>query len=229
MALGIYKPGQGYWTRVLTAVGLGVVILAGVAWLWGQIKTIPVERTSWEMEIAAVQGAPAPGMRVELFADDRGETKIGSASVKSVDASGKKIVVDRVERAGKADAGSTRRLQATQGAAGALGQQAEFTSTVTGRRGIAAFDILYLQAGVAGALTVLAAGVLYWLLAIRPGPNEFLISVDAEMRKVNWSTRREVYGSTVVVLVVFLTITLLILAVDTGFASLFRKIGVLGI
>lgn len=34
MALGIYKPGQGYWVRVLSAVGLGALILATAAWAW---------------------------------------------------------------------------------------------------------------------------------------------------------------------------------------------------
>lgn len=37
MALTIYKPGQGYWTRMLTAVGVGIIVLSGVAWLWNQL------------------------------------------------------------------------------------------------------------------------------------------------------------------------------------------------
>jgi len=32
MGLTIYKSGQGYWTRVLTAVGLGTIALGGVGW-----------------------------------------------------------------------------------------------------------------------------------------------------------------------------------------------------
>ena len=34
MALSIYKPGQGYWTRMLSAVGMGILVLAGAYWLW---------------------------------------------------------------------------------------------------------------------------------------------------------------------------------------------------
>ena len=34
MALAIYKPGQGYWTRMLSAVGMGILVLAGAYWLW---------------------------------------------------------------------------------------------------------------------------------------------------------------------------------------------------
>lgn len=33
MALSIYKSGQGYWTRMLTAVGAGTLVISGLAWL----------------------------------------------------------------------------------------------------------------------------------------------------------------------------------------------------
>ncbi len=36
----IYKPGQGYWTRVLTACGAATIVLSGVGWLWDQMDTI---------------------------------------------------------------------------------------------------------------------------------------------------------------------------------------------
>ncbi|MEM9415577.1 MAG: preprotein translocase subunit SecE [Planctomycetota bacterium] len=32
MGLSVYKPGQGYWTRVLTAVGVATIVLAGIGW-----------------------------------------------------------------------------------------------------------------------------------------------------------------------------------------------------
>lgn len=41
MAFSIYKPGQGYWTRVLSAVGLGTLVLAGAGWLWQLFSTDP--------------------------------------------------------------------------------------------------------------------------------------------------------------------------------------------
>lgn len=33
MPFSIYKSGQGYWTRTLTAVGAGTLIIAGLMWL----------------------------------------------------------------------------------------------------------------------------------------------------------------------------------------------------
>ena len=38
MALSIYKSGQGYWTRMLTAVGAGTLVISGLAWLLPVIK-----------------------------------------------------------------------------------------------------------------------------------------------------------------------------------------------
>lgn len=38
--LTIYKPGQGYWTRMLTAVGAGVLVLAGDLWLYNELSVI---------------------------------------------------------------------------------------------------------------------------------------------------------------------------------------------
>lgn len=43
MAFGLYKSGQGYWTRVMTAIGGGTLGLAAAAWVWDQTKTIRVD------------------------------------------------------------------------------------------------------------------------------------------------------------------------------------------
>lgn len=51
----IYKPGQGYWTRLLTAFGAGTVVLAGVGWMWdkmGAINAIQQNVTYWRAGMA---------------------------------------------------------------------------------------------------------------------------------------------------------------------------------
>ena len=45
-------------------------------------------------------------------------------------------------------------------------------------------------------------------------PLNFLIQVKEELKKVSWSTRQEVFGSTVVVIVITSLMTLFILVVD---------------
>lgn len=40
MALAIYKHGQGYWTRMLSALGYGVITLSSVAWVWKLLEAV---------------------------------------------------------------------------------------------------------------------------------------------------------------------------------------------
>ena len=42
MAVGIYKQGQGYWVRLMSAIGFGLLSLMGVAWLWDQVNGIQI-------------------------------------------------------------------------------------------------------------------------------------------------------------------------------------------
>ena len=37
---GIYKSGQGYWVRLMSAIGYGVIVALGLIWLWKQVETI---------------------------------------------------------------------------------------------------------------------------------------------------------------------------------------------
>ena len=129
MAFAIYKPGQGYWTRVLTAVGAGTLVLAGAAWLWRQLS-----------------------------------------------------VVD----------GPT----------------------------------LYYQAGAA-VLLIAGFGALLFYLLNKPNIVEFMIATEAEMKKVNWPARREIIGSTIVVISGTLMLAAILFVINIGFASLFRYIDVL--
>ncbi|MCB9836008.1 MAG: preprotein translocase subunit SecE [Phycisphaera sp.] len=55
----------------------------------------------------------------------------------------------------------------------------------------------------------------------------FLIATDGEMKKVNWSTRKEVQGSTMVVVIASFLLAMLIFVIDYGFGAFFKLIGVL--
>jgi preprotein translocase SecE subunit len=133
MALGIYKPGQGYWTRMGTAIGIGVAGLTGAFWLWGQLET----------------------------------TRI---------------------------------------------------------RGM---EPVYTQAAAAGVIALLTAIAAYIIVGLKPRPNEFLISVDQEMKKVNWSSRREIIGSTWVVITITVALAAMLFGVDLLFAAFFGAIDLL--
>ena len=80
----------------------------------------------------------------------------------------------------------------------------------------------------AGVIAFLVGfGVLtYWLMN-RPTNADFLIATDSEMKKVNWTTKGELLGSTRVVVVFLVFVALFLLAVDLIFQWFFRLIGVL--
>jgi preprotein translocase SecE subunit len=130
--LQLYKGHQGYWTRMLTAIGAGALVLWGAAWVFEKLS---------------------------IYHD----LKFG----------------------------------------------------------------LYIQA--AGAILFIAVfGILaFWLVGKKPNTVDFLISVEGEMKKVNWSSKAEVIGATKVVILFTLIFGILLAVVDTLFMAFFSWIGVL--
>jgi preprotein translocase subunit SecE len=130
MALSIYKPGQGKYTRLLTAAGAGVLTLAGAMWLWDQFQ-------------------------------------------------------------------------------GTFGD-----------------NTIFVQAGAAVGLIAVMAGLLFWSLN-KPRIADFMIATEVEMKKVNWPSRREIIGSTWVVICGTFLFAIILFVIDLGFGYLFQKINIL--
>ncbi|MEY3022951.1 MAG: hypothetical protein RIS86_2149 [Planctomycetota bacterium] len=133
--LSVYKPGQGYYTRMGTVVGVSLVTLLGVLWLWDYMKAV----------------------------------KVGSVNPLYV-----------------ATAGSV------------------------------------LVAGVVVA-------ILYYFVFIKRRTVDFLIATEGEMKKVNWSTRREIVGSTSAVIATTFIIASFCWLLDNGFFAFFAWIKVLDV
>lgn len=129
MAFGIYKSGQGYWTRMGTAWGTAILVLSGCAWLFDELKLVR-------------------------------------------------------------------------------------------------HNTIYWQAGCIAAVVLFFSVFTYWLLN-KPRVADFMIATEAEMKKVNWPSRREIVGSTWVVICGTFLIAALLFVVDLIFAGIFRQIGVL--
>ncbi|RMH23432.1 MAG: preprotein translocase subunit SecE [Planctomycetota bacterium] len=132
MAFGIYKQGQGYWTRVMTAIGIGTLGLAGAQWAWQQ---------------SAVLDTP--------------------------------------------------------------------------------FEVIYLQASVAGVIALITAMLAYWVVGLNRRAVDFFIATEGEMRKVAWPPRKELTGSTWVVIGVSVLIALILFVSDLFFATIFRLLDVI--
>ena len=77
-------------------------------------------------------------------------------------------------------------------------------------------------------IVILGFGLLgYWLLARNRKVCDFLIATEGEMKKVNWTSRREIIGSTKVVILLTLGMSVMLFFVDLFFMGLFTTIGVL--
>ena len=53
---------------------------------------------------------------------------------------------------------------------------------------------------------------------------EFLGQVKAELQKVTWPTRKETYGTTLVVIVLVLLVAVYLWVIDTGLSTLIRTL-----
>lgn len=84
----------------------------------------------------------------------------------------------------------------------------------------------WIQAGVP---VVVFAGLGFLIFKIVNSVRcaDFMIATEGEMKKVSWSTRKEIIGSTKVVIITVIIMALLLAAVDMGFRSFFEMIGVL--
>lgn len=131
MALAIYKRGQGYWTRMLSAIGAGTLVVAGIAWIWSQMQVIP----------------------------------------------------DSEHR-------------------------------------------LYWQGGMVVGMVVFWGVFLYWILN-KARVADFMIATEAEMKKVNWPTKKEIFGSTIVVIAGTFLIAALLFLINLVFGAIFQAIGIL--
>ncbi len=129
----IYKAGQGYWVRLMSAYAFGAIIALGMVWLWKEFDGI----TMFGLEPTYVRVA-----------------------------------------------------------------------------------IMLLAALVFG-------GITWFLLGRHRSTVEFMVATEGEMRKVNWSSRREVEAATRVVILLTIFTAAYCWGFDIVFASIFRWMTVL--
>lgn len=82
------------------------------------------------------------------------------------------------------------------------------------------------MAAVVGAY-ILAMAIIIWQVMNRPGNVDFLIATDSEMKKVNWTSRGELVGSTKIVILFMFMIAALLFGLDLYFTRIFYLLGVL--
>ena len=80
---------------------------------------------------------------------------------------------------------------------------------------------------VAIALGTAITVFTYYLVFVKPRSVDFLVATEGEMKKVNWSTRREVVGSTTAVVVTAAVLALFCWGLEIIFVWFFQMINVL--
>lgn len=85
----------------------------------------------------------------------------------------------------------------------------------------------FVRAGIPVVVLVAAAWFIFWLVGRNPTVVDFMIATEGEMKKVNWSTRKEVWGATKVVIITVLALAIMLFLVDMLFIFFFAGVGVL--
>lgn len=230
MNVGIRKPGQGYWVRVLTAIFAGALVLSGALWAWSQASQYRPPTPTWTVNLAAVEGTLEPGVQVDVYAIDENNQPVlvGTATAEdyiSREARTGRAILSNINLQGDQTLVTSNRIVVED----IVGQNAPFSAEIQQNAvfGNPAFDVIYVQAAVAGVILLIGAIAVYVYVGSNRRSVDFLIATDGEMKKVNWSTRKEVQGSTVVVIIASFLLAAAIFVVDLGFGRFFKLIGVL--
>jgi preprotein translocase subunit SecE len=77
------------------------------------------------------------------------------------------------------------------------------------------------------AAFLIGFAILTFFLMNKPTNADFLIATDSEMKKVNWTSRKELIGSTKVVIVFMFMIAFLLFGLDVVFGYFFKLLTVL--
>lgn len=223
MSLGIYKQGQGYWVRVLTAALIAVVTLGAAGWMAGQTSRFEANlpRKTFALFLDKPTGSLAPGEQVTLVAKPElpgAEPKaIGTAQVASYDSANFELRVNNAKM-------EMAELDPT---GAATVKTAAFSAAVTTARGVPPIEPRLLIGIVVGIVLLIGSGLAYYFAGVRQGAVDFLISTDMEMKKVHWSSWKEIRGSTAVVIGACVLIAGFLFGIDLVFQWFFRLIGIL--
>ncbi len=80
-----------------------------------------------------------------------------------------------------------------------------------------------VQTVVPIAVCAAFAGLIYWL-SNKPSIADFLIAAEGEIKKVSWSSRKEIINSTMIVIIVVVVMATGLFLVDQAFLQFFSKV-----
>ncbi len=86
---------------------------------------------------------------------------------------------------------------------------------------------LMVTSGIPLLFLAAAGTACFWLIFCQRATSDFMIATEGEMKKVNWSSRRELIGSTKVVIMFTILMAGTLFLIDFVFQIFFKFIGVL--
>jgi preprotein translocase subunit SecE len=81
----------------------------------------------------------------------------------------------------------------------------------------------WLHTMIPAAVVAISAAIIYWLSNVH-SIADFLIAAEGEIKKVSWSTRKEIAHSTLIVIIVVAAMSVGLGVVDMGFQFFFRDL-----
>ncbi len=82
---------------------------------------------------------------------------------------------------------------------------------------------IWVKTLVPTGLCVALSFLIYWLMN-KPNFADFLIAAEGEIKKVSWSSRKEIVVSTFIVIFVVVSMTIMLFAADFVFKYLFMEV-----
>ena len=86
---------------------------------------------------------------------------------------------------------------------------------------------LLITTGIPLLFAAVFGALAWWVSFAQRGAGDFMIATEGEMKKVSWSSRREIIGSTKVVILFTILMAAYLFVVDLLFQKIFSAIGVL--
>ena len=241
------KPGHGKWTRILTAAGIGIIVVFGLSWILGEMEGWLGPRSQISDVTPSGQVAGETFTLEAIYTNPAGTELKGTVSYRAESTDDVKAVISALQTRAESEAAAnpssawglispssfdtegTLRLTAkstgvpfTVNASSTGNARLVAAVNTTARAG----DATVAQGITAGVVIVLF-GLFTWWLMNKESIVDFMGATETEMRKVNWPTKKEIVGSTWVVIFGTLFITLILFIVDIGFFWLFSQIGIL--
>jgi len=82
---------------------------------------------------------------------------------------------------------------------------------------------LWLETMIPAGLFVVLGLFIFWLVN-RPSIADFMIAAEGELKKVSWSSRKEIAVSTFIVIAVVIIMAVLLGVADVGFEVFFEEV-----